>query len=224
MAAANLFSKKSFPSLTTEISPFYDDSSHENGFASPNDLIVPGDQFIATEYIRQGAVNPVHIRSQSTHLQYSTPILETEEDMERSKEIKIKYGRARILSGPLNLGRLRINSASKVENRTVNGNNIQNRSQSFRAQTDSNSTVNGGGKLKNWKRRLSGSLQKLTRTQSHSPSELLASQRNLKDSPYSKGFPALREESLEPIDPSATKRGKHLRYLFLFAIFILIIH
>ena len=208
MAAVNLFSKKAFPSLTTEISPFFDATFHENGFASPHDLIVPEEQFLAAEYIKQGAVKPVHIRAHSTHLQYSTPILETEEDMERTRGTKNKYGRARLLSGSLNFGRLRINSASKAEKRTENVNNIQTRSQSFRAQDNSNSTGIGGGKLKQWKRRLSGSLHKLTRTQSHSPSELLASQGNLKDSPYSKGFPPLREESLEPIDPSASKRGK----------------
>ena len=210
MAAVNLFSKRSFPNLTTEGSPFFDGRSFENGFSGPNDLIVPEEQFLATEYIRQGAVNPVHIRSHSTHVQHSTPILENEEDMEKSRETKSKYRRARLFSGSLNLGRLRINSSSKIENRNENGNNIQNRSQSFRVRGDSNPTVTGEGKLKNWKRRLSGSLHKLTRTQSHSPSELLASQGNLKDSPYSKGFPPLREESLEPINPSASKRGNNL--------------
>ena len=208
MATVNFFSKKS--SFTPgDISPFFDGSLHDNGFSSPHDVTVPEEQFLAAQYIKRTVIQPMHTRTQSTHVLQTTPILETEEDMERIRETRIKLSRARIISGSFNLSRLRIGSASKVENQSNGETGINTRSQSFRAQANQETAnvVANGGKLKKWKRRLSGSLQKLSRTQSHSPSELLTPTKNSFST--SKGFPPLSEEPRDPIHPSINS-GEYL--------------
>lgn len=197
MATVNFFSKKSsFPS--GDNSPFFDKGSYDNGFSSPHDVTVPEEQFLAAQYIKRTVIQPMHTRTQSTHVLQTTPILETDEDMERLRETKTKLSRTRIISGSFNFSRLRIGSASKVENQSSGETGINTRTQSFKAQGEANAVANGG-KIKKWKRRLSGSLQKLARTQSHSPSELLTP---TKSSFPKNGFPPVSEEPRDPIHPS----------------------
>ena len=204
MATVNFFSKKS--SFTPgDNSPFFDGGSLDNGFISPRDVTVPEEPFIAAQYIKRTVIQPMHTRTQSTHVLQTTPILETEEDMERLRETKIKLSRAKMISGSFNFSRLRIGSASKVDNQSNGETGINTRSRSFRTQGDANA-VASGGKLKKWKRRLSGSLQKLARTQSHSPSELLTPTKNAFSA--SKAFPPLSEEPRDPIHPSIN-RGEY---------------
>ena len=213
--SASFFNKRSFP-VHTEISPFFAENAHENGFVSPLDTIVPQSQFIALDYKNQSVLRPLHRRSHSTVVPHSAPIFEIEEEMNKGKESKNLFSRTRLLSGHIRLPRLRKGSSISKMNNPPDGTVLRGRSQSFKVQVESNSNSNtngngngnenSGGRLKKLKRRFSGSFRKLTRTESHSPSGLLAS----KGSPYtSSGFPALKEDSREPIDPSDTISGEY---------------